>query len=133
MLIQNCLQAAAYQDRQDSGENMANGNGALPIPGGQALSVILAAPTDILGLATRQVTETLNVFNVGIQRFGAAAAQPPVLPAGLPALPAGLPALPAGFPMFGQQSPSQPAPAAQAIGSQAGAASRRVSDRTIII
>ncbi len=75
------------------------------IPGANVLAVIMAAPTDILGLATRQLTETMSVFNMGVQRLGAEVAKPPALPAGLPALPAGLP-----FPFPGMAPPA-PTPA----------------------
>ncbi len=110
-----------------------NGNGMAQLPGGQVLSVIMAAPTDILGLATRQMTETLSTFNVGMQRFAAAAATPPALPAGLPTLPAGFPMLP--LPGMTQAAPSAPsAPSSQgAIGPQIGASTRRIPDRGIII
>lgn len=108
-------------------------NGQPQLPGGQVLTVIMAAPTDILGLATRQVTEVMNTFNLGAQRFAAAAATPPALPAGLPALPAGFPQLP--FPGMGGAGAQPPAaPAAQAaIGLQAGAQVRRIPNRGIII
>lgn len=81
-------------------------NGA-ELPGANVLAVVMAAPTDILGLATRQLTETMGVFNMGVQRLGAEVARPPALPAGLPALPAGLPPFP--FPGMAAAPPS-PAP-----------------------
>lgn len=81
-------------------------NGTPPgIPGANVLAVIMAAPTDILGLATRQLTETMGVFNLGVQRLGAEVATPPALPAGLPALPAGLP-----FPFPGMAGATPPGP-----------------------
>lgn len=87
---------------------MANGNTPPGMPGANVLAVIMAAPTDILGLATRQITETMGVFNLGVQRLGTEIAQPPAIPAGLPALPAGLPF---PFPGMAQAAPpgSQPA------------------------
>lgn len=84
------------------------------LPGANVLAVIMAAPTDILGLATRQLTETMGVFNLGVQRLGAEVTKPPALPAGLPALPAGLPPFP--FPGMAAAPPAPtgyiPAPAA---------------------
>ncbi len=95
---------------------MANGNTPPGIPGANVLAVIMAAPTDILGLATRQLTESMSVFNLGVQRLGAEIAQPPAIPAGLPALPAGLPPFP--FPGMTQSAPpagyTPPGPQAQA-------------------
>lgn len=78
------------------------------LPGANVLAVIMSAPTDILSLATRQVTETMGVFNLGVQRLGAEVTKPPALPAGLPALPAGLPPFP--FPGM-QAAPPAPTPA----------------------
>lgn len=86
---------------------MANGNGA-GLPGANVLAVIMAAPTDILGLATRQLTETMGVFNLGVQRLGAEVTKPPALPAGLPLLPAGLPPFP--FPGMAAAAPPAPQP-----------------------
>lgn len=77
---------------------MPNG---VELPGANVLAVVMAAPTDILGLATRQLTETMGVFNMGVQRLGAEVARPPALPAGLPPFP---------FPGMSQAAP--PAPAA---------------------
>lgn len=98
---------------------MPNG---VELPGANVLAVVMAAPTDILGLATRQITETMGVFNMGVQRLGAEVARPPALPAGLPALPAGLPPFP--FPgMMGAPSPVPtgyvPAPAAGIVAARA--------------
>lgn len=87
---------------------MANGNTPAGLPGANVLAVIMAAPTDILGLATRQLTESMGVFNLGVQRLGVEVTKPPVLPAGLPALPAGLPP----FPFPGMAAAAPPAPAA---------------------
>lgn len=84
---------------------MPNG---VELPGANVLAVVMAAPTDILGLATRQLTETMGVFNMGVQRLGAEVARPPALPAGIPALPAGLPP----FPFPGMQQAQPPGPAA---------------------
>lgn len=90
---------------------MANGNPQAPagLPGANVLAVIMAAPTDILGLATRQLTESMGVFNLGVQRLGVEVTKPPVLPAGLPALPAGLPPFP--FPGMQPAAPPGPGPA----------------------
>lgn len=87
---------------------MANGNTNPGLPGANVFAVIMAAPTDILGLATRQLTETMGVFNLGVQRLGTEIAQPPAIPAGLPALPAGLPPFP--FPGMGAPAGYTPAP-----------------------
>lgn len=87
-------------------------NGQPPLPGGQVLAVIMAAPTDIMSLATRQLTETMSTFNVGIQRFAAAAAVPPAFPAGLPAMPAGFPPFPFPGTAPGGGAPPGPTPAA---------------------
>ncbi len=87
---------------------MANGNGA-GLPGANVLAVIMAAPTDILTLATRQLTDTMSVFNLGVQRLGAEVTKPPALPAAFPALPAGLPPFP--FPGMTAAAPPSPAPA----------------------
>jgi hypothetical protein len=108
-------------------------NGAPPgIPGANVFAVIMAAPTDILGLATRQLTETMGVFNLGVQRLGTEIAQPPAIPAGLPALPAGLPP----FPFPGMAAAAPPAPAVTGYtppGPQAQAQARRIPDRGLII
>ncbi len=90
---------------------MANGAPA-GFPGANVLAVILAAPTDILGLATRQLTEAMGVFNLGVQRLGAEVVKPPALPAAFPALPAGLPP----FPFPGMAAAAPPAPTPQPAG-----------------
>lgn len=89
-------------------------NGQPQLPGGQVLAVIMAAPTDIMGLMTRQMTEAMSTFNVGIQRFAAAAVVPPALPAGLPAVPAGFPPFP--FPGMTPAGYTPPAPTPAAAG-----------------
>jgi len=87
---------------------MANGNTPTPgLPGANVFAVIMAAPTDILGLATRQLTETMGVLNFGVQKLGAEVAKPPAMPAAFPALPAGLPPFP-----FPGMTAAPPAPAA---------------------
>lgn len=110
-------------------------NGAPPgIPGANVFAVIMAAPTDILGLATRQLTETMGVFNLGVQRLGTEIAQPPAIPAGLPALPAGLPPFP--FPGMAGAGYTPPAPTPTGYtppGVQAAAQARRIPDRGLII
>jgi hypothetical protein len=70
------------------------------LPGMNILAVVMQAPTDIMGLATRQLTEAMSVFNLGFQKLGTELAVPPALPQGLPALPAGLPQLPMGLPQL---------------------------------
>lgn len=115
---------------------MANGNTPAGLPGANVLSVIMAAPTDIMGLATRQLSETMSVFNMGVQRLGVEATKPPVLPAGLPALPAGLPPFPFPGMSTAPGGGAPPAPAAAGYtppGPQAGAQVRRIPDRGIII
>lgn len=108
-------------------------NGTPPgIPGANVFAVILAAPTDILGLATRQLTETMGVFNLGVQRLGTEIAQPPAIPAGLPALPAGLPPFP--FPgMAGAgYTPPSPAPTGYTPAPAAGVSSAKAKPGFII-
>lgn len=105
---------------------MPNG---VELPGANVLAVIMAAPTDILGLATRQLTETMGVFNLGVQRLGAEVSRPPALPAGLPALPAGLPPFP--FPgMMG--APPAPTPAGYTPAPAAGVSAARAKPGFII-
>lgn len=91
-------------------------NGTPPgLPGANILAVVMAAPTDLMNLATRNMQDVMSVFNAGVQRFTAAAAVPPAPPT----LPAGF--LPAGFPLLpgmpgaaaapGGGAPPAPAPA----------------------
>ena len=109
---------------------MPNGQVPAGIPGANVLAVIMAAPTDVLGLATRQLTETMGIFNLGVQRLGAEVTKPPALPAGLPALPAGLPPFP--FPgMMGAPAPS-PAPAGYTPAPAAGIVAERARPGFII-
>lgn len=96
------------------------------LPGANVLAVVMAAPTDILGLATRQLTETMGVFNMGVQRLGAEVARPPALPAGLPALPAGLP-----FPFPGMAA-APPAPTGYVPAPAAGIVAERAKPGFII-
>lgn len=105
---------------------MPNG---VELPGANVLAVIMAAPTDILGLATRQLTETMGVFNLGVQRLGAEVTKPPALPAGLPSLPAGLPPFP--FPgMMG--APPSPAPTGYTPAPAAGVSAAKAKPGFII-
>ena len=104
---------------------MPNGN---QLPGANVLAVVMAAPTDILGLATRQITETMGVFNMGVQRLGAEVARPPALPAGLPALPAGLPP----FPFPGMAAAAPPAPAGYTPPAAAGVSAAKAKPGFII-
>lgn len=88
-------------------------NGTPPgLPGANILAVVMAAPTDLMNLATRNIQDVMGVFNAGVQKFTAAAAAPP----GIPSLPAGI--FPAGFPMFpgmpGAAAAAPPAPPAPA-------------------
>ena len=73
------------------------------IPGANLFAVLAQAPTDIMGLATRQVTEAVDTFGVGMQRLGAELAVPPEIAGvpGFPALPgmAAAPAAPAAAPV----------------------------------
>jgi len=64
------------------------------IPGANVMTVLMQAPTDIMGLATRQVTETVDTFGAGIQRLSAELAVPPEIKSmpGLPPLPGVTPA-----------------------------------------
>lgn len=95
------------------------------LPGQNVLAVMLQAPTDILGLATRQVTETLGVFNSGVQRLAVELATPPSL-AGLQ--------LP--LPGFGMGAVTPPVSAPVGIGIQSSArtqSSGRRNGKGIII
>ena len=56
------------------------------LPGANVLTVIMQAPLELMGLATRQITEVVDVFGAGAQRLGAELAAPPEL-AALPMLP----------------------------------------------
>lgn len=98
---------------------MANETPMPGIPGANVLSVIMSAPTDILGLATRQITETMGVFNIGVQRLGAEVTKPPSMPANFPAIPAGLPPFP--FPGMTQAAPPGPGAGYTPPGAQASA------------
>lgn len=86
------------------------------LPGANVLEVVMAAPTDLLSLATRNTTDVLNTLNIGAQRLASAAAIPPIaLPGSVGGLT--LPQLP-GFPMMGS-TPAQ-APAQTQIGAKGG-------------
>jgi len=106
---------------------MPNG---VELPGANVLAVVMAAPTDILGLATRQLTETMSVFNIGVQRLGAEVSRPPALPAGLPALPAGFPPFP--FPGMMGAPPPSPAPAGYVPAPAAGIVAAKAKPGFII-
>jgi hypothetical protein len=87
------------------------------LPGANVLAVVMQAPMDIMGLASRQITEAVDTFGVGMERLGAELAVPPDI-AGL-ALPP-LPGMaPAGAPPAGAPA------AAPAVGIQGRAATRR--------
>lgn len=73
------------------------------LPGANVLAVLMAAPTDIISLATRHITETMGVFNAGVQRLGIELTKPPTLPAGFPF--PGFPGLP-GMPGAGAPAPT---------------------------
>lgn len=89
------------------------------MPGMNVLAVIMQAPADIMNLATRQMTEGIEVMNAGVGRLATEMAAPPTLPAGLPPIP-GVPAAapPAAPPMAG--------PAAMAPGLFVGARKSRL-------
>lgn len=73
------------------------------IPGANLFAVLAQAPTDIMGLATRQVTEAVDTFGVGMQRLSAELATPPEI-AGMP----GFPALPGMAPAAAPAAVSTP-------------------------
>jgi len=63
------------------------------LPGMNVLAVIMQAPADIMELATRQITETVDIFGAGVQRMGAELAVPPdIAGLALPPLPGMAPA-----------------------------------------
>lgn len=96
---------------------MANGQ---QLPGMNVLAVVMAAPADVINLATRHVTETMQIFNMGVTRLSAELAVPPALPTGLPPLPFFFPGMaPAG----GGGTPTPPVP--QGIQQAAQAAKRK--------
>lgn len=96
------------------------------LPGANVLAVMMQAPTDIMGLATRQITEAVDTVGAGIQRFSAELAVPPDI-AGLAFPP--LPGMaPAGAPPVGA---TQAAP--QATGAQARALTRTTQRPRIIV
>ena len=76
------------------------------LPGANVLTLALQAPADALALATRQVTETMGLFTVGVQALGAELATPPSMAGlALPELPGlpGMVAAPAAAPAPMQQ------------------------------
>ena len=81
------------------------------LPGANLFAVLAQAPTDLMGLATRQVTEAVDTFGVGMQRLSAELAVPPEI-AGAP----GFPALPGMAPAAAPAAVSTPVstPVAQA-------------------
>jgi hypothetical protein len=86
------------------------------LPGANVLAVMMQAPTDIMGLATRQITEAVDTVGAGIQRFSAELAVPPEI-SGMPVLPL-LPGMaPAGAPPVGatQAAPTVTSTQARAL------------------
>ena len=81
------------------------------LPGANVLALALQAPADALALATRQVTETMGLFTVGVQALGAELATPPSM-AGL-----ALPELP-GLPGMAPAAAAAPSPMQQAFRSK---------------
>lgn len=74
------------------------------LPGANLLAFALAAPTDLLNLATRQMTEAMGMMSMKAQQLGTELA---AVPASLPlALPQGLP-----FPFPGMAGAGAGAPA----------------------
>ena len=74
------------------------------IPGANLFAVLAQAPTDIMGLATRQVTEAVDTFGVGMQRLSAELATPPEI-AGMPGFPPLPGAAPAAAPAAAVSTP----------------------------
>ena len=96
------------------------------LPGANVLAVMMQAPTDIMGLATRQITEAVDTVGAGVQRFSAELAVPPDI-AGL-ALPP-LPGMaPAGAPPVGATQAAPPV-----TGTQARALTRTTQRSRIIV
>lgn len=63
------------------------------LPGANVLALIMQVPVDVMGLATRQITETVDTFGAGVQRLGAELAVPPdIAGLALPPLPGMAPA-----------------------------------------
>jgi len=63
------------------------------LPGMNVLAVMMQLPADVMDLATRQITETVDTFGAGIQRMGAELAVPPdIAGLALPPLPGMAPA-----------------------------------------
>jgi len=97
------------------------------LPGANVLAVVMQAPTDIMGLATRQITEAVDTFGIGMQRLSAELAVPPEI-TGMPGLPP-LPGLmPAGAPSVGAPQAAPPA-----TGTQARALTRTTRRPRIIV
>lgn len=67
----------------------------MPLPGANVLSVLMQVPTDVMNMATRQVTEAMGAASMRAQTLAMELSKPPVLPTNLPFLPANLP-----FPMM---------------------------------
>ena len=96
------------------------------LPGANVLALMMQAPTDIMGLATRQITEAVDTFGMGMQRLGAELAVPPER-AGVPGLPP-LPGMaPAGAPPVGATQ------AAPVVGTQGRALTRTTQRSRIIV
>lgn len=97
------------------------------LPGANVLAAMMKAPVDIMGLATRQITEVVDTFGVGMERLGAELAVPPEI-AGMPGLPL-LPGMaPAGAPPVGATQAAPPV-----TGTQARALTRTTQRSRIIV
>ena len=96
------------------------------LPGANLLAVVMQAPTDIMGLATRQITEAVDTFGVGMQRLGAELAVPPGI-AGMP----GFPPLPGMAPATAP--PVGAAQAAPALGTRSHSLTRSTQRSRMIV
>jgi len=90
------------------------------LPGANVLALMMQAPADVVGLATRQMTEAVDTFSIGVQRLGAELAVPPdIAGMGLPMLPA----FPGMEPATAREAAPQPA-AAKKVPTRRAAPSR---------
>lgn len=94
------------------------------LPGANLFAVMAQAPMDLMGLATKQATEVVDTFGMGMQRLSAELATPPEISG----LVSGLPTLPGMTPA----APSAPAVPATTM-AQSRTVSRRPSKNVLIV
>lgn len=95
------------------------------LPGANLFAVMAQAPMDIMGLATKQATEVVDTFGMGMQRLSAELATPPEISG----LVAGFPSLPGMTPSAAPSAPTVPASTMAA----ARTVSRRPSKNALIV